>query len=232
VVTTSVYLQYPGPMAEAARSAPTQRQRREATRRKLIVAARELFIRDGYNTTTMAAIAERAGVAVQTVYFVFHTKGELLNSVYDAAVLGEVDPTAPDRTDWYSVATSARAGHDAVRAFVTGCAEILQRVAPLDSVVATAENAEPSVRRSHEHGEQLRAEGYRAFTASLSERGLLTRAQDLDESTDVLLAFLAPAMYLALTKGRGWSHTRFVDWTIPTLELLLLDPDVGGETRQ
>ena len=46
----------------------------------------------------MAAIAQRAGVAVQTVYFVFHTKAELLSRVIDAAVLGP-DPNPPEETN-------------------------------------------------------------------------------------------------------------------------------------
>lgn len=44
--------------------------------------------------------AERAGVAVQTVFFVFHTKAELLSRVVDAAVLGPREAKPPEETDW------------------------------------------------------------------------------------------------------------------------------------
>src|SRR5687767_15139256 len=47
----------------------TNRQRQAAeTQRRIFEAALELFNRDGYVATTIAAIAEHAGVAVQTVY--------------------------------------------------------------------------------------------------------------------------------------------------------------------
>ena len=40
-------------------------------------------------------------MAVQTVYFTFHTKSELLSRAYDFAVLGEGDPVPPEQTAWY-----------------------------------------------------------------------------------------------------------------------------------
>ncbi|MBO0732387.1 MAG: TetR/AcrR family transcriptional regulator, partial [Acidimicrobiaceae bacterium] len=68
----------------------TNRQRQAAqTRRRIFQAAQELFLRDGYATTTMAAIAEQAGVAVQTVYASTKTKRDILKGIVDLAVSGE-----------------------------------------------------------------------------------------------------------------------------------------------
>ena len=66
-------------MDEPVKSGLGRRQRKaQATRRRVLDAAETLFIRDGYATTTMAAIAGEADVAVQTVYAVFGTKRALL----------------------------------------------------------------------------------------------------------------------------------------------------------
>ena len=65
---------------------PTRRDRARATRLRITRAAYDLFCERGYTATTMAEIAESAGVAVQTVYFAFHTKSELLSRTYDFAV--------------------------------------------------------------------------------------------------------------------------------------------------
>src|SRR3954452_11409872 len=78
-----------------------QRERSRQTRGKIVRAADEEFRAAGYQGATMAAIARRAGVAEQTVYFVFHTKAELLSTVIDAAVLGPEDPVAPEEAQWY-----------------------------------------------------------------------------------------------------------------------------------
>jgi AcrR family transcriptional regulator len=56
---------------------------------RIIVSAYTLFCESGYRGTTMESIAQRAGVAVQTVYFTFRTKDDLLQAVYEWAVLGD-----------------------------------------------------------------------------------------------------------------------------------------------
>ncbi len=54
---------------------------------RIIEAASDVFAGAGYVGARMADIADRAGVAVQTVYFTFHTKAELLTACCDHAVL-------------------------------------------------------------------------------------------------------------------------------------------------
>jgi AcrR family transcriptional regulator len=50
-------------------------------REAIVMAARELFTGEGYETTTMAQVASQAGVAVGTVYLYFKSKQELLYAV-------------------------------------------------------------------------------------------------------------------------------------------------------
>jgi Bacterial regulatory proteins, tetR family len=61
-------------------------------------AAHALFVERGYTGTRMADVGEAAGVAVQMVYFRFHTKAEL--SAPSAAPTTKADavPTAPGNT--------------------------------------------------------------------------------------------------------------------------------------
>ena len=49
-----------------------------ATQRKIVDAAADLFVTEGYHATTLEQIAVRAGVAVQTVYFHFGNKRSVL----------------------------------------------------------------------------------------------------------------------------------------------------------
>ena len=55
------------------------------------------FHQPGLCLTTMGQIAEAAGVAVQTVYFVIHTKAALLARAIDFAVIGEGDAATTGR---------------------------------------------------------------------------------------------------------------------------------------
>ncbi|VAW01191.1 hypothetical protein MNBD_ALPHA01-690 [hydrothermal vent metagenome] len=61
---------------------PGLRQRQKARRREnILTAARLLFFRQGYNATSMEAVAEQAEVGVATVYNYFGTKGQLLADI-------------------------------------------------------------------------------------------------------------------------------------------------------
>ena len=79
----------------SAPDAPPRRARARATQWRIVKAAFGLFCERGYSGTTMAQIAEAAGVAVQTVYFTFHTKAAVLSRAYDFAVMGEGEPHGP-----------------------------------------------------------------------------------------------------------------------------------------
>ncbi len=62
------------------------------TRSSILAAARELFISHSYGTTTVAAIAERAGVAQDTVYAAVGTKPAIFRSLIESALSGRDEP--------------------------------------------------------------------------------------------------------------------------------------------
>lgn len=70
-------------------AAPAARQsQKEATRQRVLKAARELFDTHGYQGTTIREIARHAGVAVGSVFTTFASKGEILSEV----MLARLDP--------------------------------------------------------------------------------------------------------------------------------------------
>jgi len=58
-----------------------RQSQKEATRNRVILAARELFDVQGYQGTTIREIAKHAGVSVGSVFTTFATKGEILSQV-------------------------------------------------------------------------------------------------------------------------------------------------------
>ena len=60
-----------------------------ATRQRLLAAARELIEEGGYGSASVAAIAERAGVAAGTLYRHFPSKEELFLEVFRDVCAGE-----------------------------------------------------------------------------------------------------------------------------------------------
>ena len=74
----------------------SKRERAEQTRARIVEAAYRLFSQHGYEATTMQAVADEAGVAVQTVYFTFHTKGGLVAAIETRAAGG-----GEEGHDWF-----------------------------------------------------------------------------------------------------------------------------------
>src|ERR1700761_2972788 len=81
-------------MTEVKRSydASGRRERARARRLAVVLAARDLFERDGYRPTTIAAIAAHAGVSAESVYKGFGTKAALAKAVFDLALAGDDEP--------------------------------------------------------------------------------------------------------------------------------------------
>ena len=53
------------------------------TRERIVEAARDLFLMQGYNSTGLAQITQRAGVKSGSLYYFFPTKEDLLLAVLD-----------------------------------------------------------------------------------------------------------------------------------------------------
>ena len=210
----------------------SRKERAARTRAAIIRAATEEFRASGYHGATMAAIAKRAGVAVQTAYFVFHTKPALLTAAIDSAVMGEDVPTPPERTDWWQEATTTTDGRRALELFVSNVAEISTRSAVLDRVAHAAATTDPEIIDLIAHHESLRTKGFRTYVDTLVSRGLLREGLDPAEATDVLLTLTGADVFLNFTEGRGWTLQRYISWTTGALCTLLLPfPDSEAQSE-
>jgi AcrR family transcriptional regulator len=204
-------------MSAVKRSEPTKLSRRgraKATHWRIVKAAYRLFCEGGYAGTTMAQIAEAAGVAVQTVYFTFHTKAALLSRAYDFAVMGENEPQIPQEQAWYQAMSGEPEVTKALRHFVSGVGEITRRVTPLYLVAWVAADGDPDTARVMAFHENWRADGYRAVAELLRSKAELRPGLNLERATDLLLLYVGMDVYHALVDGRGWSHDEWVDWAV------------------
>src|SRR6058998_1161457 len=150
-------------MPAVKRSVPARLSRRgraKATHWRIVKAAYTLFCARGYAGTTMAQIAEAAGVAVQTVYFAFHTKSTLLSRAYDFAVMGEDEPLSPDKQPWFGAMTAEQDVEKALRHLVTGVGEITRRVTPLYLVARVAADGDPDAARVMAFHERWAGDGW------------------------------------------------------------------------
>jgi AcrR family transcriptional regulator len=207
-------------MSAVKRSEPTRlsrRERAEATQWRIVKAAYTLFCEQGYTGTTMAQIGEASGMAVQTVYFVFHTKAALLSRAYEFAVGGESERLPPPLQPWYMAMASDPNLTQALRHLVTGVGEIMRRVTPLVLAARVAADGDPDTARIVAFHEDLRASGYREVLELLRAKADLRPGLTVERATDLLLLRIGKAAYHVLVESRGWSHEEWVDWTVSTV---------------
>jgi AcrR family transcriptional regulator len=193
--------------------------RTRATRRRIVDAAAELFVADGYGSTTLEQIAARAGVAVQTVYFHFGNKRTVLKEAVDVAAVGDDEPAALLERPWLE---ALRAEHDPRRVialWVANSVPIYVRIGPIMRVVRDAAVTDPEMAAQWTINEEQRTTAFRAMAVMLAERGGLNRP--VDEAVDVLCALLGPEVYGVLT-GRGWSAEQWKRFTVGSITAALL----------
>lgn len=192
----------------------SRQERAAGTRRRMLAAAYDLFCQQGYRPTTMDAIAERAGVAVQTLYFTFHTKDALLQAVHQWTVLGD-EPVRPDEQPWHRAARAEPDPHLAVRTVVDGISRILLRVAPMVPVFhSVSADAAGEVYR---HAEELRRRGMVDLAADLARKAPLATGLDVATAADLLFVLTGPEVYRSFVIDAGWAPERWAAWTTRVL---------------
>ncbi|MBW8764631.1 MAG: TetR/AcrR family transcriptional regulator [Microbacterium sp.] len=202
---------------------PTRREQAALTRLRILEAAHEAFVSRGYSGTRMVDVAAAAGVAVQTVYFVFHTKPELLTACFDLAVMGGPDELPPPQQPWHLAMMAATTGADSVAHLVDGTTSICQRVALLDDIVRAAIH-EPEAVAVHERGERFRRHDFESIVASWAARFGLREGLSRTACLDLLLAYTGPSMYRQLVVDYSWTTKAYKGWLRETLTGLLESP--------
>lgn len=203
----------------------SRRDKSQATRRAIIGAARDEFIQHGFHGATITQIASRAGVAAQTVYFVFHSKPELISAVIDASVMGDHEPVAPQESDWWTTMSSEPRADEALRVFVRGAAPLFARASAISEILRAAALTDDEVRRTHQFHENLRANAFGQVVEVLRATGQLRAGLTAATATDILLTVFSDSTYQALTTERAWTHDQIIDWFCLALPGLLLAPD-------
>jgi AcrR family transcriptional regulator len=212
------------------KSAPpvSRRERAARTRLRIAGAAADLFASVGYAATTIDAVARRAGVAVQTVYFVFHTKPLLLVETLKIAGGGAEGASDVMARAWIQAVIAASDGPRRLALIAEHGTKIYRRLAPLWPAVLAA-LGEPEVREAWSGVVRGRREGMGRITDLMAARGELRSGLEPAVAADILFGIHRHELYLAFTDESGWSFDRYRAWTFAVLCRELLPPEVATE---
>lgn len=183
----------------------------ELTKGRIIFAAKDLFVKKGFERVTIEEIAEVAGVSAPTVYAVYQSKKGVLLAVLDDALSAE----KYDELYWKSVheespikrlktkAHLSRVLYDAEKERLS----LLHGASAIDPIFKDLEK-EMEERRYRRQEEGIR---------NLFEEGHLKDGLKLTEARDILWAFTGRDLYRMLVVERGWSSDDYEKWITESL---------------
>ncbi len=199
------------------------RQARE-TRRRIVEAAARLFVRDGYSATSIAAIAQEAGVAVPTVYASLRNKANILRAVVQFTVRGD-DETAPlaQRAGWREL-DREEDPRRRLALFASLHREVADREAAVFAQLEAAAGADPEATEMLAEHDRLRYVTQRRLARGLQRRKQLKPGLSARDAADIIWTLASERTYLALVRDRGWTPARYERWVAELLSAALLPP--------
>jgi len=210
--------------AVRAYHSPRREEQSRATRAAILDSARALFTERGYAATTVAAIAERAGVVPDTVYASVGRKPALFRQLVESAVWGGVEPVLPESSEYAGRVRRVSDPRAKLAIYAGAVRAISERMAPLHAVLRAAAGQDPELARMHEEIGTLRSHDTRLFAAHLARIDGVRADLDVDEITDVLWMTNSAEVYVMLVQERGWGPDRYEKWLADSWCRLLLDP--------
>jgi AcrR family transcriptional regulator len=194
-----------------------RRAQARVRRLAVVVAARDLFERDGYRPTTIAAIATRAGVSAESVYKSFGSKAALAKAVFDLVIAGDDEPVPVAERPAVDVIRREPDVRRKIAMFVEGLAQRQARSAKVQIFIRDGRHVDDALRPVWDTLNEEGLTGMRMLGRHLLETGQLRPGIDLGEVTDVLWNYLAVDHYERLVLGRGWSLDRYATWLTDAL---------------
>ena len=193
----------------------------QSTKRRVIDAAKRLFLEQGYAGTTLSSVAETAGVAVETIYATFGSKRALLEGVIDATIMGPELPVPLEQQSAWDAIGAHLTARERLRAYVTFSCGVLARTSPIHTVIRGAADSEP-------FAVELRRRLLRERLASNTKRldlyvgDQLRSDLTLDRAAERYCALTSPELHHLMTVELGWSHQAYEDWLATLIEQELL----------
>lgn len=204
---------------EGKQAAARRVARRNETRARIIAAARELIPAADVSVPVIA-IARHAGVAIQTVYDQFGSKGDLLIAVVND-VQGSLGLFAAFREVFRSPD-----GEQAMRRMISATLIFWDRAWPYIGFMLRARRVDPVVAREMDFIDRIRHAHYWAITRRLEEEGRLRAGRGAVAAADQAFALTIPTVFEELAVRRGQSLDEAIDAVTQAVLGMILDPDL------
>jgi AcrR family transcriptional regulator len=187
--------------------ASRRQEQARATRDHVVEVAWRRFLEDGYGATTIASIARRAGVSVDTIYKSFGGKPGLVRAIHERALAGDGEVHAEARSD--ALQTGERDAATLMRGIGLLATEVAPRAAPVLLLIrdAAASDAAMAALKVELDGQRLERMTHNA--GNLRRAGHLRHDLTTTAAAEIMWTYSSPELYELLVIARGWTPERY-----------------------
>lgn len=203
----------------------TRLERSDETRRAILDAAGASMLERGYRATTVADIARRAGVHVDTVYTLVGRKPVLLRELIERAISGTDEAVPAEDRDYVAAIRAEPEAQRKLAIYARATRNIHARLAPLMLALRDASTTEPEARAVWDEIGGRRAGNMRELARELAAAGGIRADLSIDDAADTIWVTNSAEVYVLLTTERGWAPDRYERWLADTWSRLLLPDD-------
>lgn len=191
----------------------------DATKARVLGAAKRLFTRRGIDATTIAEIAERAKVAPSTIYALYKSKEGILRALMSSALFGPRFQEARAKLDGVTdpVALIALSAHVARAIYEGESAEL--------GLIRGTSAFSPTLRRMEQEFEAIRFEMQEERVRLLFAEARQRKGLALEEARRILWMYTSRDVYRMLVQAGGWTPEQYQRWLSETLLSALVDRD-------
>jgi AcrR family transcriptional regulator len=201
---------------------PLRADQAEQTRRRILGSAFRLFAESGYARTTIAAVAEDAGVSPETIYLSLGGKRGLLEGAIEMAITGAEDEASQEVT-WWTTVSGLPGAAERLGKMVDYSCRILARTRPIHAVIRGAADNEAFAavlgRRLLHDRLTAQTERVRKYLGDDLRPGL-----SVDQAGQRYCGLASPELYYLLTVELGWTADQHRRWLTDLLKTELLAP--------
>lgn len=200
-----------------------RREAAAARRQRCLHAAGELFLAKGYPHTTVAAIAERAGVSEDLIFQLFTSKRGVLKVVMDVTIGGDEQEIPLLEREGPQALRAATDHSEQLALFTAGITSQLDRVRPMNDMMRSAAAVEPEIAALQDDlNLRQRRHAMNMIATWLIQNGPLRHEMTVETAGSILWTLASPDVHRMLTVQNSWTSQQYRDWLRETLAATLL----------
>jgi TetR/AcrR family transcriptional regulator of autoinduction and epiphytic fitness len=212
----------PKKTTKRAYNSSRRQEQANQTRLQIVEAARRLFIERGYAGATMEAIAQEAGVAVETVYASFGNKRTILSKLIDISIVGDDEPVPLLQRQGPLTVLHGTNQRRQIELFVNDIYEIMSRMSLIFDIMRVASKTEPDIAEMFQNILNTRFQGMRTFVSALMKNGSLREGLPPDDAAEMVWLLTSGEVYILFIENRGWTEDKYKQKMVDTITRLLL----------